>query len=405
MSKKATYFCAYENSASKIVTQNEPAVYSFNINNSPKQLNSTDLRKTNGNSSNKSFQKRSSKEKFDQLPPPPYNRIDPNYYHKNINDLKTLENIVFKHDFCNSEIFWKLVCILKGLSTYMAQASYRIIYQWHSIKVITFKQLLNELLQKLNNVENKIINFMVILNHLFHRLVETAELSEIDVYYNFIRFSDFIKKCILLSNDKTMRIEWLPNVWNNCFYYSCFIVENIIFNENKFNTIHTLIKWSKVPSIQNLIKILSYHESYDNQKHSVNINEIHKIKNSVEQYILNIIEPKSHTKSKEPVKKIKLTASDQVIKKRAPQSTHVQNPMVEIVKTNKDTNIQSNSSITQKNTSATENKRIPQEPQSIFYARAEHEYNQPRNIPNISTKIIQVKLFYFVLKYLLVNNF
>ncbi|XP_022170498.1 uncharacterized protein LOC111033871 [Myzus persicae] len=193
-----------------------------------------------------------------------------NYHYENTKDFLKLQKIIFKFDLSRTDAFKKLVCIIKKTFNCNLQRLHKINYRWHSPEIRVIQILLKELLQEIDQTANKIIHFLTLLNILFRKSVDTYKMSIRDVYYSFFGFTDFIKRC-LLSHDNKMAMEWIPMVWNNCFYYSLILVEYILFSITKRNlpykSIQTLFEWSYVPDVEKLLKILTY----DNRKRSASI--------------------------------------------------------------------------------------------------------------------------------------
>lgn len=222
--------------------------------------------------------------KFDFIPPRSLlkdNTIEWVYYTLS-EDFDKFKKIVLNknHDISNTNTFRRLVSILRKLPNRMFREKHEALYRCNIDKLHIIQHLLNTSLEKINKSKNHIIHFLVFLNVLFREFFDIDKLLKIQVYDMFIEFSHFIRICLFYKNKVNMK--WLPEVWNNCFYYSCFLVENILFNNN--GKLFTFVDWSTVPDIKSLVKILLY----DNQRrlahiahieyleyHNNSLNEIH----------------------------------------------------------------------------------------------------------------------------------
>lgn len=230
-------------------------------------------------------------------------------YENNIHFLK-LKKIVFKHNPSSSKTFKKLVYTIKNSFNFELPKVININYNWHSPNMRVIQKLLEEILQTINQTKYEIIHFMTFLNLLFRKSVNTDNLSIVETYHSFFRFTDFINRCLLLQNN-IIFMKWLPMVWNNSFYYGLILVEYILYNnfERKINykSFHTLLEWSHVPDIQKLFKILSY----DNKCRSEKIKYMSNNNNNYMK-LSNIL--KSEHQDEPPKKKIKLTSDQQAQK-------------------------------------------------------------------------------------------
>lgn len=224
-------------------------------------------------------------------------------YENNIHFLK-LKKIVFKHNPSSSKTFKKLVYAIKNLFNFELPRVTNINYNWNGPNMRVIQKLLEDILQTINQTKYEIINFMTFLNLLFRKSVNTDNLSIVEIYHSFFRFTDFINRCLLFQNNIIL-MKWLPMVWNNSFYYGLILVEYILYNDFKrkinYKSFHTFLEWSHVPDIQKLFKILLY----DNTSCSANIIYM---SNNINNYmkLSNIL--KLEHQDEPPKKIIKLTS-------------------------------------------------------------------------------------------------
>lgn len=114
--------------------------------------------------------------------------------------------------------------------------------------VVQLKQLVENFIKMLDTIIYKNIVFMACLNVIFRNVVNTSKLSNCETYVNFLMFSTIIKHC----KTENFWATWLPSGWDKCFLGGCVIVDNILYSDSSFKTIHPAINWFQLPSFDTL---------------------------------------------------------------------------------------------------------------------------------------------------------
>lgn len=121
----------------------------------------------------------------------------------------------------------------------------------------TLNDLLKDLFQMLDKIKHKNIVLMGCLVVLYRQLFDTVNLSYSNVFDNFFWFADFIKKCMMGVHSNFWN-EWLPFGWNKFFIYGCIIVDDILYGDLPFKTMHASVYWEDIPSVNTLITLTLY---------------------------------------------------------------------------------------------------------------------------------------------------
>lgn len=145
-----------------------------------------------------------------------------------IEKLKKIKNIIYKNEpLFKSPIMDVIVRLFREYDVHTKCVTFDTEWIFDDLKHII--KCLKKLIDAMDVCKHRSINFVVCVVVMYRRCIDLKIIYDKNVLFDaYLKFLDIIRKCMLSINPQFWQ-SWYKFGFNNGFYSSCLIVENILF--------------------------------------------------------------------------------------------------------------------------------------------------------------------------------